>query len=54
MRLILKTYLRSFGNAWLSLLVVSEGFFLEDVEVVSLLSGESDGCLFVTTEEYVS
>ncbi len=45
---------RSFGDAWLSIFVLAEGLFLDDVEVVSVSFGKSDRGFLVSDNESIA
>lgn len=45
---------RSFGNAGLSIFVLPEGLFFDDVEIVSVSLGKSNGSLLVSNDESVA
>lgn len=45
---------RSFGNAGLSIFVLAEGLFLDDVEVVSVSFREGDSGFLVSDNESIA
>lgn len=45
---------RSFGNAGLSIFVLAEGLFLNDVEVVTISFRKSDGSFLVSNNESIA